>query len=231
MEIFAYPNTNDQFLPIPFSFIISCTAPRVALSVTCQFTTEFLDAAMAALPLDNILMLTAPDLTRLNEQFWHAHAPRWSLLEYVKLAPRAARGLREMILQDNGGHENPLLPSLINLALYENTLTLPRTLRLRDALMRRVDQGVPLETLDLRTCNTDYRVAVELLSEIVVHVWVRKAYPGPLITDGSDDSGAEDFSDSDDESEPRGSSDDDSGGDEEEIDDEEEEDYEVTDGD
>ena len=44
-----------------------------------------------------------------------------------------------------------------------------RTLRLCDARMRRVEQGVPLETLDLRTCIATSR-AVELLSEIMVDV-------------------------------------------------------------
>ncbi len=45
-----------------------------------------------------------------------------------------------------------------------------RTLRLCDALMKRVEQGVPLETLDLRTCAGTSR-AVRLLSEIVVDIW------------------------------------------------------------
>ena len=227
IEIFAYPDTNVQLIHLPFSLVVSFTAPRVALSVTRQYTTEILNAAMTALPLDNILKLTAPDHTRLDEMFWHTHAPRWRLLECVQLTPLAARGFREMILQDNGGQENPLLPSLTNLALYESTLTALRTLRLRDALMKRVDQGVPLETLDLRSCNApsyaDYGVAVKLLSEIVVHVWARRPpYSGLFIADDSDDSGAEGYSDSDDESELR-SSGDEEGGDEDIGDDEEEE--------
>ena len=236
MEIFAYPDTNVQSDPYLFSLAVANTPPRVALSVTCQYTTEILNAAMTALPLDNIQKLTVPDHTRVDEQFWHTHETRWRLLECVLLTPLAARGFREMVLQDNGGHENPLLPSLTSLTLIASTLTAPRTLRLRNALMKRVDQGVPLETLDLRSCyatnHAVYSVAVKFLSEIVVHVWARKPpYSGAFITDDSNDSGAEDYSDSDDESEPR-SSDGDEGGDDEEIDDDdEEEDYEVTDGD
>ena len=75
----------------------------------------------------------------------------------------------EMLLEDNGGCENPLLPSLITLALVDEELSARLTLRLRDVLMNRVEQGVPLETLDLRAClATDH--AVHMLSEIVVDV-------------------------------------------------------------
>jgi hypothetical protein len=234
IEILASPDTNVRSSVLPFLVFVAITAPRVALSVTCRFATEILNAAMTALPLENLLKITTLDHIRLDELFWHTHAPRWSLLEGVRLASPAARGLREMILEDNGGHENPLLPSLANLALSEGTLTVPRALRLRDALMKRIDQGVPLETLDLRSCyatsGADYSAAVELLSEIVVYVWARKApYSGPLISDY--DSGGEDYSDGDDESESH-SSDDDGEGEGEELEDDEEEDYgPVMDGD
>ena len=223
IEIFAYPDINVQLVFLPFSRFAASTAPRVALSVTRQYTTEVLDAAMKALPLDNILKLTALDHTRLDEQFWHTHAPRWRLLECIQLTPLAARGLREMILQDNGGRENPLLPSLTNLAIYKSTLTSTRIRRLRDALMKRVNQGVPLETLDLSSCYAliSAGYGVELLCQIVVQVWAPYAYSGPFIAYSEDDSGAEDYSDSDDESEPRSSGDEEGG--DEDIDEEEEE--------
>jgi hypothetical protein len=73
--------------------------------------------------------------------------------------------------------------------------------------MKRVEQGVPLETLDLRTCLATSR-AVELLSEIVVDVlgpdktletraqtgftW-NSAGRGLFVAD--DDSGSEDYED------------------------------------
>ena len=216
IEISAYPDTN-----------VNCygpyTVPRVELIITRQVTTEILDAAMATLPLDNLLKLTALANAWFDELFWHIHAPRWPLLESVLLGPLAARGFREMILQDKCGHENPLFPSLTNLALYENTLAVPRALRLRDALMKRVDQGLPLETLELRSCYaTGYvvnSVAFQLLSEIVVDVSVwGKTSPGPAWN--CNDSGAEDYAD-----EPF-TSDDDEGWDAEEIDEDEDEDEE-----
>ncbi|KAH9170564.1 hypothetical protein EDB89DRAFT_2230573 [Lactarius sanguifluus] len=92
----------------------------------------------------------------------------------VLLTPFAAHGFSEALLEDNGGRESPLLPSLTKLVLIDTALvdTTPRahmTLCLCDALMKRVEQGIPLETLDLRTCLATIR-AVELLSEIVVDV-------------------------------------------------------------
>jgi hypothetical protein len=234
IEILAYPDTNVKLHYLPFLVIVASTAPRVALFITCQFTTEILDAAMTALPLDNLLKITTELYhARLDKVFWRNHAPRWPLLKRMKLAPHSASGFAEMILEDDGGHEDPLLPSLTSLALPESILTAPRTLRLCDALMKRVDQGVPLETLDLCSCYAtscaDYSLAVELLSEIVVYVSALKApyLSGPFVPD--QDSGAEDYSDDDDESE-HSSDDDEEGG---EIDDEEddEEDPGATDGD
>ncbi|KAH9059896.1 hypothetical protein EDB87DRAFT_1577273 [Lactarius vividus] len=58
---------------------------------------------------------------------------------------------------------------LMNLVLDDTGLSARRTLRLCDALMKRAEQAVPLETLDLRTCLMTSR-AIELLRKIVVDV-------------------------------------------------------------
>jgi hypothetical protein len=87
----------------------------------------------------------------------------------VHLATIPARGFREALLQDDGGWERPLLPSLTYVELIEDGLSARRTLRLCDALMRRVKQGVPLEVLDLRSCfGTSF--PARLLGEIVADV-------------------------------------------------------------
>jgi hypothetical protein len=155
------------------------TAARVVFSITCEtldswYTSAYvqvLDAAIEALPLDGLVTLTANCFARLDEQVWLRHAPRWPLLEHVKLAPRAARGLREMLLlEDNGGHMSPLLPSLRQLDFLDGTsLTKHRTLRLCDALKKRMEQGVPLQVLDLSAsnCTAD---AVWLLRRFVADV-------------------------------------------------------------
>ncbi|KAH9030014.1 hypothetical protein EDB84DRAFT_1495541 [Lactarius hengduanensis] len=122
--------------------------------------------AMTALPMDGLVTLTSQVFTSpspLNTQSWLRQAPRWPLLQRVRLATPAARGFTEMLLEDTGDHKCPLLPSLTNLVLIDVRLSARRTLRLCDALMKRVEQGVPLETLDLRTCLATSR-AIELLS-------------------------------------------------------------------
>ena len=164
--------------PLPNIDIVESEAKlsaRVALSVTSTFRNvhedhvRILNEAIDALPLDSLVTLTSPYNTRIDKQFWRNHAPRWRLLKHVHLAPLPARGFRDMILQDDGGSECPILPSLTNLELIDGVLSARRTLLLCDALMKRVEQGVPLEVLDLRTCYAT-SVAVQLLGEIVADV-------------------------------------------------------------
>ncbi|KAF8274352.1 hypothetical protein EI94DRAFT_1782567 [Lactarius quietus] len=139
---------------------------------------RILDMVMVALPLDDLVMFTAQGLDELGplaedlsrkSLLWFRHSPQWALLRRVRLAPPADLGFIKMLLEGNGGSENPLLPSLTELVLvYAYLYQLP----LCDALMKRVEQGVPLEMLDLRLClpDLDNAAAVQLLSEIVIDV-------------------------------------------------------------
>ncbi|KAI9453541.1 hypothetical protein BJY52DRAFT_834312 [Lactarius psammicola] len=200
-----------------FALFFATRSARVAFTIINEdwfsgIKTRVFDAAMAALPLDSLKTLTAQNHTMLlDKQIWLRHAPRWPLLQRVRLAPPAARGFREMLLEDNEGSESPLLPSLTNLVLVESALSARRTLCLCDALVKRVEQGVPLETLDLRTCSATSR-AVQLLSEIVVDVRGPDETPeagaqrfsswdpgarGLFVPD--DDSGVEDYDEDDDD--------------------------------
>ena len=164
----------DVDLPNPTDFPSAMRSERVAFSyVNLDGSPEsdmvVLDAVMEALPLDDLITLTSQNRTgTLNELFWLRHVPRWPRLRRVRLSPTAGRGFREM-LEYNGGRKSPLLPSLKELILIDTVLSPRRTRRLRDALMRRADRGVPLETLDLRTCISSHR-ALEILGEIVVDV-------------------------------------------------------------
>ena len=173
--ILAWPAPDIHVdLHDPFALLSVALSARIALSITSDSyprSRYFLqEKAMEALHLGNIVTLTAQHRSRLNDQFWLRHAPKWPLLQCVRLAPPEARGFLEALLQDNGGRENPLLPSLTELVLVDVKVTARRTDRLCNALMKRAEQGVPLETLDLRKCHaTDF--AVWLLSEIVVYVW------------------------------------------------------------
>jgi hypothetical protein len=145
---------------------------QVAISgiLTPVNRTEVFDMLRPALPLDGIVTLAVEKRTRLDKQFWLRHAPQWPLLRCTQLGSLAASGLREMLLEDNdAGRESPLLPLLTKLVLFDSTFSAPRTLRLRDALMTRVERGIPLGTLDLRRCFATNR-AVNLLSGFVTEV-------------------------------------------------------------
>ena len=148
--------------PLAFSFRAQDWSPET-------YTAVF-DATLAALPLENLLSLTLQHrMNHFSKQVWLHHTQRWSLIQLLCLSCSAARGFVEMLEEDNGECENPLLPSLITLVLISVQLSARRTLSLCDVLMKRVEQGVPLEALNLKTCfATDH--AVRLLSEIVVDV-------------------------------------------------------------
>ncbi|KAH8987738.1 hypothetical protein EDB86DRAFT_2087528 [Lactarius hatsudake] len=165
----------------------SCTtlSPRVKLSIrskewsSSDIDTEVLRAAMEALPLDNLVMTAQRIYLRcdyshqtrhLPEGLWVPHILKWSLLQRVRLGISTEQGFITMLLEYNGERGSPLLPSLTELVLECVELENRWTLRLCDALMRRVEQGVPLEILDLRACWDYSPTAVPLLSEIVVDV-------------------------------------------------------------
>ena len=132
-----------------------------------------LNVVMAALPLDSLVTLTCPpqleSRSGFEEDFWRRHVSRWTLLRHVHLAPHPAHRFRQLLLQDNGGRECPLFPLLARFELIDGALSARSTRLLCDMLMKRVEQGVPLEVLDLRSC-TATGPAIRLLSEIVVDV-------------------------------------------------------------
>ncbi|KAH9170622.1 hypothetical protein EDB89DRAFT_2187779, partial [Lactarius sanguifluus] len=172
--VWAFPDIDVE-LPNQEAFLDTTYSARLAFSVKNKYRSPEVgvatfDAVMEALPLDGLVTLTAQNRIRpLTEQLWLRHAAKWPLVRCVRLTQPAERGFREMVLQDNGGRDSPLLPLLTKLVFVENALFERRTLRLCDTFMKRVEQGVPLEVLDLTTCFATSR-SVELLSEIVVDV-------------------------------------------------------------
>ncbi|KAF8259138.1 hypothetical protein EI94DRAFT_1752350 [Lactarius quietus] len=169
-ELFNRMGTD---LPNQITFLGAIHPVQMVLSVihlnwSPETHKRVFDEIMAVLPLNSLVTLTTQRHTDLDKQFWLRHAPHWPLLQHVRLAHHAARGLREMLLQgDNGGCQGPLLPSLKKLVLVDAVLSTHRARRLCDALMKR--------TLDLRTCLVTGR-AVELLSEIVSEVLGEETY-------------------------------------------------------
>ena len=164
----------DVSSPEEITFLDEMPSAPLEFSYTSHYWSsktheEVFDAAMAALPLENLVSLTSQTRrTYFSKEVWLHHAQRWSLLQRVCLSPSAVRGFTEMLMEDNEGRGNPLLPSFTTLVLVDE-LDARRTLRLCDALMNRVEQGVPLEELDLQACLATGH-AVHLLSEIVVDV-------------------------------------------------------------
>jgi hypothetical protein len=129
---------------------------------------EILDSLLMLLPVNSVSTLTAKSRTGLDKEFWLDHASRWPLLKQIRLVPPAVKGFRAMLAEDIPP-DGPRLPSLTNLILTAVGLTALRTFDLRDMLIERVEQGVPLEVLDLRECDVSDR-AIRLLREIVVDV-------------------------------------------------------------
>ena len=164
---------------------------RLALSFKCVGISdshyyahlELLEWLMTVLPLDGIVTLAAQDLcsrTRsgrdLNlpaKQFWLHISPTFSQLRRVRLSPTTLSGFMEMLLEDS---EKPLLPSLTELVLVGASAYELSFFPFCDALIKRVEQGVPLEVLDLRMCfpsigqHDKYKAQLQRFREIVVDV-------------------------------------------------------------
>jgi hypothetical protein len=148
---------------------LSARAIFTASGQTWRFGTdvEIFDATLAALPLGSLNTLTVQNSSRFTERLWLAHAPRWPLLERVRLVGTVVKSFTTVLAKQTPS-EGPLLPSLTKISLL-NTLHTDDMSQLLDMLTKRVEQGVPLEALDLRACEATDQ-AVRLFGEIVVDV-------------------------------------------------------------
>ena len=126
------------------------------------------DALFTHLSVDSVLTVTTQNRTRLSKEFCVRHAPRWPLLEQARLVPTSVGAFLEMLAEDTPP-DGLRLPSLTRLIVLHVRLTSLRMYHLGDILIKRVEQGVPLEVLDLRTCVAADR-ATRSFSEIVVDV-------------------------------------------------------------
>ena len=162
----------DMEVQNPVSLISATLSARAIFTAsghTWRFGTdvEIFDATLAALPLGSLNTLTVQNSSRFTERLWLAHAPRWPLLERVRLVGTVVKSFTTVLIKHTPS-EGPLLPSLTKLSLL-NTLRTDDTSQLLDMLTRRVEQGVPIEALDLRACEATEE-AVRLFGEIVVDV-------------------------------------------------------------
>jgi hypothetical protein len=165
---------SDIKADVPNTLFRASGPACLAFTVTCrnwdfEVATRVFDALLTHLPMNSVSTLATHNRTRLNRGFWLGHAPRWPLLKRVLLGPTAFLAFRHMLAEDATPADGPRLPLLTNVTLVDVTLTPFKALHLRNMLMKRVEQGVPLEDLDLRTCVAGDR-AIQLLREVVVDV-------------------------------------------------------------
>jgi hypothetical protein len=206
LELLAWPVPDiDTVVDDPRVLLGVALPTRVKLSFRSRYDArlEIFKTVMAALPLDDLVMLVAQDLDVLErhprrsrdpimQEFWVGLLPNWPLLRHMRLAPITSRGFLQTLLEDEGGCENPLLPSLIEFTLVvTDRLDAQLVPLLCDVLMKRVEQKVPLEKLDLRMCPYNDLVAVRLLSEIVVDTLLPINFFGPEVTEESRHAGRE----------------------------------------
>ena len=133
--------------------------------------TAILEALLTQLPLNSVSALNARNIKGLSKEFWLSQAPRWPMLEWASLDLKNIKPFSDMLAED-APPDGPRLPSLTKLILEDAELTVPMAYDLRDMLIERVEQGAPLEILDLGWGVRDDR-AVRLLAEIVVGVDVQ----------------------------------------------------------
>ena len=176
VEVLAWSISDADFKDRDPNLLFRASVPvrwvftdPVHIDLVYGVDTAIFDALLTHLPLNSISTLTAQTTDiRLTKEFWLSHASRWPLLERARLVPTTFRAFREMLAED-APPDGPRLSSLTELILVEVTLTELRTSCLRDMLIKRVEQGVPLEVLDLRQCVVACRV-IRWLTEIVVDV-------------------------------------------------------------
>ncbi|KAH9010861.1 hypothetical protein EDB84DRAFT_1541552, partial [Lactarius hengduanensis] len=134
VNILAWPVPDiDVEVHDPPTLLAATLSPRVTLYITSNVWYESEIEILDA-------ALAALPLDGLNGSFWLQCAPRWPLLRRMRLGISTEWGFIKMLLEEIG-------EMIVGHIVY-------------DALMRRVEQGVPLEI----------PAAVPLLSEIVVEV-------------------------------------------------------------
>jgi len=135
-----------------------------------EVVTAIYDALLTLLPVNSVSTFSALNHTRLSKEFWLKQAPSLPLLERVRMIPTAVKAFRDMLAED-APPDGPRLPLLTQLTIHCVTWTLTKTYHFCDMLIERVEQGVPLESLDLRACEEVYgRRTNQIFAEIVVDV-------------------------------------------------------------
>ena len=186
-DIRAWPvsNIGVEVHDLP-TLLTEAPPARVALSFTGlpEKCLDILDMMMASLSLDGLVMLVAHDLSSNEyargletQHFWNHLSPMWPLLQCVQLGPAVAHGFIEMMHEDNGGGEKPLLPSLTQLVMFGFSSRSIQLLPLRNTLTKRAKEGFPVKVLDLRMCTLHLDDRAEYWLQSVSEIGVDVLHP------------------------------------------------------
>ena len=140
---------NDLFTRASFSARATFTA--LCPSWGIPTSNAVCDAVLRALPTSSLATLTVLDSMKVPREFWPAIAPRWPLLERVRLSLTNLTPFSRALTED-GPLESPLFPSLKKLFITGPSLTTDIAVLVRNMLLARTKQGVPIQTLDLSEC-------------------------------------------------------------------------------
>ena len=144
------PDVDSKFIDpnamvresVPACFIFTSTGRKWPPGVD----TEILEALLTHLPLNSVSTLTTRNSPDIRTEFWVNQAPKWPLLERASLTFGAALRFMLMLIED-APPDGPRLPSLTKLDLIGSKVTETATM-VRNVLMERAKQGVPLEIFD-----------------------------------------------------------------------------------
>ena len=162
----------DIKVSVPHTSFRASDPARLVFTATCRswnygVASGIFDALLTHLPVNYVSTLAAQNCRRLNREFWLSQASRLPLLERALLDPTTFMAFTHMLGED-APPDGPRLPLLSKLNLVDFILTSFQTDHLRDMLIERVEQGVPLEVLDLSACAVVENRSIQLLGEIVV---------------------------------------------------------------
>ena len=154
-EVLAWtiPDADFKFFFDPNVMVRKSVPARLIFTVTSRHRrfgaeTAILEALLTHLPLNFVSTLTARNSSGLGKEFWVRQAPKWPLLERASLT---SAGFTDMLAED-APPDGPRLPSLTKLILVDVKVTVDLAVEwtrdLRDMLIERAGQGVPLEVLD-----------------------------------------------------------------------------------
>ena len=177
---------NDSFTRAS----LSARAVFTASNQLWEFMTEtaIYDTVLASLPTSSLATLTVLNFSVVTRNIWLRYTPRWSSLTRVRLGCTVMRPFIDALTED-APPEGPLLPSLVNLVITGTPLTMDTAQRLREMLLVRMRQGVPIQTLDLCGCAV-LDGAMELIGDIVADTRrptgaelppLRVVWPAPLV--------------------------------------------------